>query len=131
MRKQTLASIKRRTQGIFNEYIRLRDKAMPCISCSNHSDKLQAGHFFPVKGYDALRFDEDNVHGECPRCNLFDDAHLIYYQDNLKDRIGQERLEILKAKAKALKQAKIYFTKEELLSLQETYKNKINVLRSR
>lgn len=79
---KSLPKLKAKLQEIFNEYIRLRDKDRPCISCGEIKT-LQAGHYWAVGGYDGLRFDEDNVHGECAGCNGFDDMHLIGYRDNL------------------------------------------------
>jgi hypothetical protein len=58
---KTVGQLKKQLQPIFNEYIRLRDEGKPCISCGSYN-KLQAGHFWAVGGYDGLRFDEDNVH---------------------------------------------------------------------
>lgn len=35
-----------------------------------------------------LLFDERNVNAECPKCNAFDDAHLLGYAENLDKRYG-------------------------------------------
>lgn len=77
----------REFEKVFNEYIRLRDKDKPCISCGEYKE-LQAGHYFAVSGYKALRFDEDNVNGECAGCNCFNESHLIGYGINLQIKIG-------------------------------------------
>ena len=53
----SLPKLKNKLQDIFNEFIRLRDAGQPCISCGENKP-LQAGHYFAVKGYDSLRFDE-------------------------------------------------------------------------
>ncbi len=45
---------------------------MPVIS---PVDQMNAGHYVPVKGGSALRFNEYNVNGECIRCNGFDEFH--------------------------------------------------------
>lgn len=101
-KKLTMGKLLQKLQTVFNEYIRLRDKDKPCISCGKYTETKDAGHFYPVSGYAGLRFDEFNVHGECPRCNRFDESHLIHYAENLKERIGIE-YDYLKARAEAYK----------------------------
>lgn len=123
-KKKSLPKLKAELQIIFNSYIRERDKCQPCISCGQFK-LLQAGHFFPVKGYDSLRFDEDNVHGECAGCNCFDEAHLINYNENLIVRIGNDRVRALKEKAKNYKMSGYKWTRSELESMIEIYKTKL------
>jgi hypothetical protein len=122
--KKTLPKLKAELQAIFNAYIRERDRGKPCISCGQFKT-LQAGHFFPVKGYDALRFDEDNVHGECAGCNCFDEGHLIGYQDNILTRIGLERLNALKERARDYKKNGYKWSRSELEELIKVYKQKL------
>lgn len=81
-------------EKVFNAFIRQRDYHLPCISCNQHKE-LQAGHYFAVSGYKALRFDERNVNGECAGCNCFDESHLIRYGINLKRKIGELDYELL------------------------------------
>ncbi len=63
---KTLGKLKQEAQKAFNKYIRLRDSGagfFTCISCgmTKSTDEMDAGHFYPVQGYDGLRFNEDNV----------------------------------------------------------------------
>lgn len=124
----SLPKLKNKLQEIFNEYIRLRDKDKPCISCGERRI-LQAGHFFPVSGYDGLRFDEDNVHGECAGCNGFDDMHLLGYRDNLVRKIGQERFIALTQRAADYKKNGYKWSRSELLEKIEHYKAKVKELK--
>ena len=78
----------------FNKFIRERDKDMPCISCGEYRE-LQAGHFYSGGHYPSLKFNEDNVHGQCKRCNYFLSGNLTEYEKNLRERIGDERVERL------------------------------------
>lgn len=123
-KEKTLPKLKNDLQEIFNRFIRYRDLGKPCISCGQFG-LLQAGHYFPVKGYDGLRYDEDNVHGECPRCNGFDDMHLIGYNKNLFNRIGPERVQKLEEKARDYKMNGYKFTRSELTELIKIYKQKV------
>jgi len=130
MKKQlSLAKLKAKCQLVFNEYIRLRDKDMPCISCGQTKPYKQAGHFYSVKMYDGLRFNEDNCHGECPGCNGFDDMHLLKYQENLIERIGFVRYSALVDYAKNYKKYGFKWSRSEILYLIEHYKQKIKELK--
>lgn len=89
---------------IFSTYIRLRD-VMPngyvrCISCGKikRFEDVDCGHFHSRR-HMATRFDEDNCHAECKYCNRFSSDHLIGYERNLIQRIGQQRFDLLNARA--------------------------------
>lgn len=125
--KPTLPKLKAKCQLVFNEYIRKRDKGKPCISCGKVRE-LQAGHFYSVKMYDGLRFDELNCHGECVGCNGFDDMHLLSYAENLKERIGESAFNVLKLRAWNYKANGYKWTRSELEELIEKFKNKIKEL---
>jgi hypothetical protein len=122
---KSLPKLKNELQEIFNSYIRLRDEGKPCISCNQTGKYLQAGHYFPVQGYDGLRFDEFNVNGECIKCNCFDEGHLIGYGDNLTKRIGIESMTWLKDVAAEYKRTGNKWSRSQLEGLIEVYKQKI------
>jgi hypothetical protein len=118
---KSLPKLKADLQEAFNAYIRRRDADLPCISCGQYKC-LQAGHYFAVKGYDGLRYDEDNVHGECAGCNCFDESHLIGYGRNLVKRIGQERYDALVERAAEYKRNGYKFSRSEVIEIIEKYK---------
>jgi len=105
-KRPTLPALKKKAQILFNKMIRKRDENEPCISCGKPilEGDMDAGHYFPTKGFDALRFDPDNVHGEHSGCNRFDESHLIGYTHNLPERIGDERYDALCLRAHQYKQ---------------------------
>ncbi|NDV93501.1 recombination protein NinG [Dysgonomonas sp. 521] len=109
-------------QKVFNKYIRLRDKGMPCISCGcSLVGKYDAGHFFSLGAYPNLRFNEDNVHGQCVACNQHRHGNTTEYSLSLPMRIGIERYEqLLEIRNKPLK-----MTTEEIKEQIEYYKIKI------
>lgn len=93
-------------QFYVNAYVRKRDQIneygdFKCISCGKIKPKANcdAGHFFSKKNYASVRFDLDNIHGECDYCNGFNHDHLILYQQNLIKKIGQEKFDKLEAMA--------------------------------
>lgn len=122
---ETVQELMKAAQIVFNKYIRIRDKAQPCISCGSPlTDKFDAGHYFSSGGHKAVTFDEDNVHGQCVACNQWKHGNLIQYQIGIEQRIGGERLMLLHEKAH--KSAK--YIREELRDLITTYKSKIKEL---
>ena len=125
MNQETLSSLKKKLEKIFNSYIRERDKDKPCISCGQYFEKKDAGHFFAKSGYQGLRFDEYNVNGECARCNRFDESHLISYAENLRKRLGEETYNALKERAEDYKRFGYKFSRQELRDMIEEYKDKL------
>ena len=118
---ETVQDVVKAAQIVFNKYIRERDKAQPCISCGSQPKKENAGHFFNANNHWNVRFDEDNVHLQCERCNSFLSGNLIEYRANLITKIGQERFNQLESKARVTRK----FTKDELKELIKKYKKKI------
>lgn len=95
--KQSLPKMLEKTQRVFNSYIRSRDSGIPCISCGREGN--QAGHYFTVKGFSALRFDEWNVNLQCAGCNLFLHGNQAMYRIGLVEKIGLKAVSELEAKA--------------------------------
>lgn len=123
-KQETVQQLIKKLQKVFNSYIRDRDKDKPCVSCGEYKDEKDAGHFYATSGYSGLRFDEDNVHGECKRCNRFDESHLIGYTENLKERIGESDFNALKEKAQDYKKNGVKWSRIELREKIEYYKQK-------
>ena len=124
----SLPKLKEKLQLVFNEFVRLRDLNRPCISCGSRG-YLQAGHYFAVKGYDGLRFDEDNVNGECAACNYYNESHLIGYGDNLRVKIGEKRYNALKERAADYKKNGYKWSRIELMELIEKYSEKVRLMK--
>ena len=117
----TLSDYLKLAQITFNKYIRLRDKGQNCISCQKKPLKENAGHFYNANNHYNVRFDEYNVHLQCEHCNTFLSANLIYYRENLINKIGNT--EFLELESRARKTRK--FTIEELKEIIKEYKLKI------
>jgi len=116
--------LKRLAQKLFNQFIRLRDEGLNCISCQKPYDgAFDCGHFKPRGGYSALAFNEDNCSGQCKKCNRFLSANLVDYRKNLIIKIGLERVEYLETCTQTKK-----WTVEELREIKETYKRKTKEL---
>ena len=114
-------------QVIFNKYIRERDKNRPCISCDKQlTGKFDAGHFFSVGSYPNLRFNENNVHGQCVFCNQHKHGNHIEYGTRLINRIGNlEYNKLFNSRGDALK-----LTLNEIQELIKVYKSKIKLIQN-
>lgn len=118
---KSLPWLKRKCQFYFNQYIRLRDKGKPCISCGK-PDTQHASHFYSVRMNDAMRFDEENVHAACALCNTFLYGNLYYYGLRLPRRIGDKEFKMLVNRAEKSKQTTHKWDRWELIEKIEHYK---------
>ena len=121
-KNKTVQQLIKIAQRYFNKYIRKRDLNKPCINCGKYG-KLQAGHYYPTSTHSGLRFNEDNVHGECLHCNYFNSqSHAYGYQVNIQKRIGSKRFEKLMLSAGHYKRYPRKWTRFELIDIIEKYK---------
>ncbi|MGX2956411.1 recombination protein NinG [Ursidibacter arcticus] len=91
-------------QAVFNKFIRLRDKDLPCISCQRfHQGQYHAGHYRTVKAMPELRFNEDNVHKQCSACNNHLSGNITEYRIHLVRKIGVDKVEWLEGHHTAVK----------------------------
>ena len=115
----------RETQVVFNEFIRLRDAAHPCISCDSVStddglitgSRWDAGHYRSVGSCPELRFEPLNVHRQCVRCNRNLSGNAVEYRIRLVQRIGSEKLDWLEGPHEAQR-----YTVEELKAIKAKYR---------
>lgn len=118
---ETVQSLTKKAQTYFNTYIRERDKDKMCVSCdAKLGSKFDAGHYFSAGGHASIRFNENNVHGQCVACNQHKHGNLLNYQIGIERRIGGE--ELLKLHEEAHKTRK--YTRQELKEIIELYKEK-------
>jgi len=122
--------LKRKAQKIFNEFIRLRDKNLYCISCGHDfkSDKprqAHAGHFRPMGGQGIHRFNEKNCHKQCSICNNHLSGNLVPYREALIIKIGLKSVESLENNRDTKK-----WTKEELQNIIKKYAKKVKELKA-
>jgi len=85
----------RETQKVFNQYIRLRDQGVGCISCGITTGQMHAGHYRTTKAQPALRFNEINCHKQCAQCNSFKSGNITEYRINLIRKLGVDLVEWL------------------------------------
>lgn len=115
-------------QKVFNEFIRVRDKGKPCVSCGCIVEgNGHASHFFSVGSHPNVRFNEDNVHVSCVECNLHRHGNLAEYSLRLPKRIGQERFDMLVVKAK---QSLLKLSIPEIKEKIEYYRKRIKEIKN-
>lgn len=115
-------------QKVFNTYIRKRDEGKPCISCGKflRSNDVNASHYFSVGAYPNLRFNEDNVHSSCIKCNKELHGNISEYALRLPLRIGIENYnKILEDRNKPL-----LLNTEDIKELILIYKQKTKELKN-
>lgn len=104
-KKKTITSQKKKLDRIFSEYIRKRDADewgdCACITCKKrvHWKGIHAGHFMSRKDL-ATRYDEKNVHSQCPGCNTFNNGRQYEYAIEVDERYGEGTADELLRKSK-------------------------------
>ena len=108
----------REAQQAFNEFIRLRDKDLPCVSCGrHHQGQWHAGHYRTVGANPELRFEPLNVHKQCAPCNNHKSGDIVNYRITLVQRISLERVEWLEGPHEPKR-----YTIEELKTMKADYR---------
>jgi len=112
------------TQRVFNDYIRLRDRDKPCVSCGrSEAISWHAGHYRTTKAASQLRFNEDNCHKQCDRCNVYLSGNIEEYRKELVKRIGEDRVQALENNNELAD-----YNPEVLEKTRKKYRTKINEL---
>lgn len=116
----TSSELKKKVQIVFNTFIRQRDQNKPCISCGRQLvGKFDAGHFYSVGNYPALRYHELNCHGQCVECNHHKGGNIHEYKIGLIQRIGEDKVNELTQ----MRNTPRKYTMPELKQLLDFYKN--------
>ena len=122
----------REAQTAVNEYVRLRDSHLPCISCDsmpNDNDLMtgsrwDAGHYRSVGACPELRFQPLNIHRQCVKCNRNLSGNAVEYRIRLVQRIGAEVVAWLEGPHEPRK-----YTVEEIKTIKAEYRAKTRELK--
>lgn len=97
-KKKTLKYWKNKIDKPFHEYIRRRDADnstgyCKCITCNKpiHFTESDAGHFIG-RQHLATRWEENNVHSQCRKCNRFEYGRQYEYSLALGSELSEELL---------------------------------------
>lgn len=129
--KKSVPDLLKIAQKWFNAYIRERDKKdgfFICISCNipKGLDQLQAGHYLSGGHNAKTRFDEDNVNGQCVRCNMYLSGNQVGYRIGLVNKIGLDRVAAIETKMRTVNK----WDRFTLIEIIETYKAKCKQFKS-
>lgn len=122
----------REAQAAVNEYVRLRDAHLACISCDsmpNDNDLMtgsrwDAGHYRSVGACPELRFEPLNIHRQCVKCNRNLSGNAVEYRIRLVQRIGAETVAWLEGPHEPRK-----YTVEEIKAIKAEYRAKTRELK--
>lgn len=115
----------REAQVAINAWVRLRDAALPCVSCGRHHDgQYHAGHYRTVGSNPALRFEPLNIHKQCAPCNNHKSGDIVNYRIELVKRIGAELVEWLEGPHEPKR-----YTIEDLKAITAEYRAKTRELK--
>ena len=112
-------------QIAFNSWVRARDDELGCISCGTTKGKVNAGHYLSVGARPELRFEPDNVHRQCERCNTYLHGNLIDYRVALWWRIGMDRVNWLEGPHEPRK-----WSRDELIAIKADYTQRTKELKA-
>jgi hypothetical protein len=124
---QTKSDVKKKVQKVFNEWVRLRDQDLNCISCRKPAKKAHAGHYLSVGRFPELALDPDNVNLQCDYCNIYLSGNGALYTTGLIEKIGEKRYNELLSRANVPKN----YTISDLMYLYNEYKAKVKTLKEK
>ena len=126
---KSVAALLKICQTTFNEYVRLRDKGLPCISCDApyFSD---FGHLFKVSIRPAMRFNPGAAHGQCRECNSMHDGNYENFCEGIAARYGVEFLTDIIQEANNSRKNIHKWSRTEIEDLILFYKNEIKKLKT-
>ena len=121
-----LEEIKSQTRKLVHKYIQLRDKGKSCISCGTPLGyNYDAGHIFSAGQHNMIRYDLDNIHGQCIKCNRYNEGEYEKSRIATKERIGEERFRRLEKRAEIALRVPFTWSKYELRNIQKEIRIKI------
>ena len=99
-RKLTIPRLRDKVWAVFSLFIRSKgsvDGFNRCVTCgvTLPITELHAGHFIHGKNK-ATYLEEDNVHPQCVKCNLYLSGNLLEYYPFMENEYGTIRIEELK-----------------------------------
>lgn len=129
-KKPSISKLKKKLWKACSLYIRLRDKGI-CFTCGRFAEGpgFHAGHFIPssICGI-LLKYDEDNIHGQCFYCNINLGGYGARYHQRMVEEYGEVFVQELWEKKNQSNRAKwteadytaktLYYTKKYQALLQ-------------
>lgn len=122
------ASLKKKLDTVFSQYIRLRDmipntRVFCCISCGliKPINQADCGHYIN-RQHMSTRFSEINCNAQCHACNRFDEGNIQGYRRGLIKKHGENRILLLESQKYEARQ----YTAFEYEALIAHYKGEVS-----
>ena len=127
-KKPSRSKIVQKLDTVFSLYIRTKHSkngVCTCCTCGRKFEikKIQAGHFQSRKHY-STRWDELNVHPQCPKCNVFSQGEQYEYSKFLDRTYGEGTADSMVEKAREV----VKFSTYELEEMIEYYQKELKKL---
>ncbi len=125
LEKKSFKSLKKLAWTLCSQYIRKRDcpngygKCFTCLNAIEYSN-CDAGHYIHGSTK-ATYFLEENIHGQCKKCNLYLSGNGVVYTIKMIDKYGRKKVDdlfILSKKAHT-------HTRKELIELILQFQDKL------
>ena len=126
-RKKDKSFQRDKAQKAFNEFIRLRDANLGCISCDKPKDwggQWHASHWKSRGARPDLAFNEDNVHKACSICNNWLSGNVGNFKESLLLKIGKDRVERIEKNIDSVR-----YSASDYAEIHNTYTRKIKELK--
>ena len=126
---KSIAALIQILQTTFNEWVRLRDAGLPCISCDNPYPS-DCGHLFKKSIRPAMRFNPMAAHGQCRSCNGYPDGNYENFCLGIAKRYGKEYLETVIQEANNSRKVSEKWSRSDLEAQIIFYKGEIKRLKA-
>lgn len=128
---KTKPQLTKEAQTQFNRYIRARDFGKPCISCGATptddglitGSRIDAGHYRSTGACPELRFEVENCHAQCVKCNRYLSGNAVDYRIGLIQRIGEDKVNWLEGPHSPKR-----YDKDDLRHIRDHYRKLANKL---
>lgn len=131
MKQDSKSKLVRKLDGIFSQYIRLRDMIpnthlFKCISCGKvyQIKDADCGHYINRK-HMSTRFSEINCNAQCRSCNRFDEGNMSGYRNGIIHKYGEAQVIVLESMRNEIRKYSVF----ELSALCEHYKKEVDRLK--
>jgi len=116
-------TIKKRLWSLVSKYIRTKaavNDYVTCITCGTTKPikEMQAGHWIPQAKGDALRYEEENIHPQCYRCNVNLSGNAGQYYQYMINFYGKDKMDDMVIRSNQVSK----LTTGDLLALEADYK---------
>jgi len=133
--KYQIGKCRNLTAKTFQKMIRVeaanRGGELECVTCGaidqwNAGFQMQAGHYVSSR-CNAILFEENNVHVQCSRCNVYLHGNQERYSAFMLNKYGPSEVERLQL----LRNASRQFTKDELVEMRIDFMDRIKAAEER